>query len=123
MCQRWCHLAHCVHQGRIVPPRGPPNFGWDPIFQPEGFDDTYAEMDSAIKNTISHRYKALAALREHFTAEIMNKSASKEDPEQPLNQKRQRIEKEAKAELINESDPEQPPDPKRQKVEKVAEEQ
>jgi len=27
----------------------------DPIFQPEGFEQTYAEMDIAVKNTISHR--------------------------------------------------------------------
>ena len=50
-------------------PRGPHNFGWDPVFQPEGFEETYAEMDSAIKNTISHRYRALQALREHFLRE------------------------------------------------------
>ena len=27
-------------QGRIVPPRGPKDFGWDPVFQPDGFDET-----------------------------------------------------------------------------------
>eukprot|EP00887_Chlorella_sp_A99_P005129 scaffold25.g5129.t1 len=41
--------------GRVVPARGPPEFGWDPIFQPDGFQETYAEMDKAVKNTISHR--------------------------------------------------------------------
>lgn len=56
-------------QGTIVPARGPKDFGWDPVFQPEGFDKTYAELDSAIKNTISHRYKALKALGNYF-AEI-----------------------------------------------------
>lgn len=60
-------------QGQIVLPRGPPNFGWDPIFQPEGFQQTYAELDSAVKNTISHRYKALVALREHFVGERREK--------------------------------------------------
>lgn len=58
-----------LSQGKIVLPRGPPDFGWDPIFQPEGFQETYAEMDSAVKNTISHRYRALQALREHFVTE------------------------------------------------------
>ena len=42
-------------QGRIVPSRGATAFGWDPVFQPEGFQETYAEMDKTIKNTISHR--------------------------------------------------------------------
>lgn len=27
-------------QGRIVPARGPPDFGWDPVFQPDGYDQT-----------------------------------------------------------------------------------
>jgi inosine triphosphate pyrophosphatase len=46
--------------GKIVPPRGPPNsFGWDPIFQPDGFDETFAEMSKEVKNTISHRLLAL----------------------------------------------------------------
>jgi inosine triphosphate pyrophosphatase len=31
--------------GRIVPARGPTNFGWDPIFEPEGYEHTYAEME------------------------------------------------------------------------------
>ena len=41
--------------GRIVAARGPTDFGWDPVFQPDGFEGTYAEMDKAVKNTISHR--------------------------------------------------------------------
>eukprot|EP00357_Protocruzia_adherens_P023525 CAMPEP_0115024738 /NCGR_PEP_ID=MMETSP0216-20121206/33474_1 /TAXON_ID=223996 /ORGANISM="Protocruzia adherens, Strain Boccale" /LENGTH=197 /DNA_ID=CAMNT_0002398969 /DNA_START=68 /DNA_END=661 /DNA_ORIENTATION=- len=49
--------------GKIVPARGPTNFGWDPVFQPDGFDETYAEMDSKIKNTISHRYRSVMELR------------------------------------------------------------
>jgi inosine triphosphate pyrophosphatase len=52
--------------GVIVPARGPNSFGWDPVFQPDGFDQTYAEMDKAAKNRISHRYKALDALRSHL---------------------------------------------------------
>ena len=43
--------------------RGPANFGWDPIFQPDGHSLTYAEMEPAVKNSISHRYKALHALQ------------------------------------------------------------
>jgi inosine triphosphate pyrophosphatase len=41
-------------------------FGWDPIFEPDGFHKTYAEMDQAIKNQISHRYKALEGLRNYL---------------------------------------------------------
>jgi inosine triphosphate pyrophosphatase len=48
-----------------VAPRGPTTFGWDSVFEPEGFDMTYAEMDKTIKNTISHRYKALKMLRDY----------------------------------------------------------
>jgi inosine triphosphate pyrophosphatase len=47
--------------GRIVPARGPPNFGWDPIFEYEG--KTYAEMDKIQKNKISHRFRALEKLK------------------------------------------------------------
>jgi inosine triphosphate pyrophosphatase len=50
--------------GHIVKPRGDNKFGWDPVFQPEGFDKTYAELDSSVKNTISHRYKSLKVMCE-----------------------------------------------------------
>lgn len=53
--------------GRIVPARGPTDFGWDPVFQPDGFDTTYAEMAKEVKNTISHRYRSLAALQAYLT--------------------------------------------------------
>jgi inosine triphosphate pyrophosphatase len=52
--------------GRIVTARGPTDFGWDPIFEPDGFSETYAQMDKAEKNKISHRYRSLQKLREHF---------------------------------------------------------
>ena len=50
-------------EGRIVPARGPTDFGWDPVFEPEGGAETYAEMDKAAKNKISHRYRALDKFR------------------------------------------------------------
>lgn len=52
--------------GKIVAARGPHAFGWDPVFQPDGFEQTYAQMDAGVKNTISHRYRALDALRAHL---------------------------------------------------------
>lgn len=54
--------------GNIVQPRGSRDFGWDPCFQPQGFELTYGEMDSATKNTMSHRCRALDKLREYFCA-------------------------------------------------------
>ncbi|KAK3169438.1 hypothetical protein OEA41_008821 [Lepraria neglecta] len=54
--------------GKIVPARGPTNFGWDPIFEYEG--ETYAEMDKAKKNSLSHRGKALIKLKEWLQSQI-----------------------------------------------------
>ncbi|XWS22404.1 hypothetical protein CRYUN_Cryun29cG0031000 [Craigia yunnanensis] len=51
--------------GKIVPARGPNDFGWDPIFQPDGYDQTYAEMPKEEKNKISHRSRALAMVKSH----------------------------------------------------------
>ncbi|XP_077986572.1 inosine triphosphate pyrophosphatase-like [Glandiceps talaboti] len=59
-------LFHGKTPGHIVEPRGPPDFGWDPCFQPEGFDKTYAEMNKDEKNAISHRGRALQAVAEYF---------------------------------------------------------
>lgn len=45
--------------GRIaLQPRGVGGFGYDPIFEPDGFDLTFGELDSAIKHRISHRAAA-----------------------------------------------------------------
>jgi len=59
-------LFHGRTPGSIVEPRGDNKFGWDPCFQPKGFDQTYAELDSTVKNSISHRRRALDSLREYF---------------------------------------------------------
>ncbi|RMZ86195.1 hypothetical protein DV737_g193, partial [Chaetothyriales sp. CBS 132003] len=48
-------------EGKIVAPRGPSKFGWDPVFEYQG--KTYAELDGAAKNAISHRGKALDKLK------------------------------------------------------------
>ena len=52
--------------GQIVPPRGSRDFGWDPIFQPNGHSETYAELDKSVKNTISHRFRALDKLKAYL---------------------------------------------------------
>jgi XTP/dITP diphosphohydrolase len=41
--------------------RGEKGFGYDPVFIPKGFSKTYAELDPAVKNRVSHRGKALRA--------------------------------------------------------------
>jgi inosine triphosphate pyrophosphatase len=57
------HIFTGITNGSIVPPRGQLKFGWDPIFLPDTFTETFAEMDSETKNAISHRYKALQLLK------------------------------------------------------------
>lgn len=44
--------------------RGRQGFGYDPLFIPEGHDQTFAEMDAALKNRLSHRARALQSAME-----------------------------------------------------------
>ena len=44
-------------------------FGYDPIFQPDGYDITFAEMDMAQKNAISHRAQALKKMLDFLKAQ------------------------------------------------------
>jgi XTP/dITP diphosphohydrolase len=51
-------------EGRILDaPRGSNGFGYDPVFLPDGWDRTSAEVDQATKDAASHRGKAFRALR------------------------------------------------------------
>jgi XTP/dITP diphosphohydrolase len=43
-------------------PRGTNGFGYDPIFIPDGFDKTYAELTAEEKNLISHRARSFAKM-------------------------------------------------------------
>lgn len=52
--------------GTIVSPKGPRDFGWDPIFLPDGYNETYAELSILIKNQIFHRNRALKKLNQYF---------------------------------------------------------
>lgn len=59
-----------VAEGVIVEfARGEGGFGYDPIFMPSGFDQTFGELSHAIKNRISHRAKAAMQLRDFLTTE------------------------------------------------------
>ena len=54
------HQFEGIVEGQIqTAPRGSGGFGYDPIFQPDGYDRTFAEMSLAEKNAISHRARAL----------------------------------------------------------------
>jgi len=57
------HVTEGVVTGRLIrEPRGENGFGYDPIFVPDGYDITTAEMAPADKDKISHRGRALRAL-------------------------------------------------------------
>lgn len=52
-------------EGKILEEkRGEGGFGYDPIFVPDGFDETFAQLDAEVKNDISHRGKAIRKLAE-----------------------------------------------------------
>jgi non-canonical purine NTP pyrophosphatase (RdgB/HAM1 family) len=57
-------VFHGSVPGTIVAPRGEGGFGWDVVFQPEGFDRTFAELPAEEKDRISHRARAFVALGE-----------------------------------------------------------
>lgn len=59
------HQVEGVVNGQITESQsGNEGFGYDPIFTPEGYDCTFAEMSSEEKNAISHRGRAVSALQE-----------------------------------------------------------
>ncbi len=66
------HLFEGVVRGQIaVAPRGQGGFGYDPIFIPAGYTQTFAELPADVKNRISHRAKAAQALAV-FLSELKN---------------------------------------------------
>ena len=61
------HLFSGKVQGSIVEEkRGENGFGYDPIFQPDDYDKTFAELPTEVKNRISHRSKAVQKLLEYL---------------------------------------------------------
>ncbi len=59
------HTFEGICRGAILTKRrGDKGFGYDPLFQPEGYEKTFAELDMDVKNSISHRGKAVG----EFTA-------------------------------------------------------
>lgn len=60
-------LFEGIAEGEIITQkRGAEGFGYDPIFVPVGYSQTFAEMPLPIKNKISHRYKAFIMLSEYL---------------------------------------------------------
>jgi XTP/dITP diphosphohydrolase len=62
------HFFEGVIRGKIIDtPRGENGFGYDPIFVPDGYDETFAELSSEIKNNISHRAIAMQKFQEFIS--------------------------------------------------------
>jgi XTP/dITP diphosphohydrolase len=59
-----------VHGLMVWPPRGNKGFGYDPVFQPEGHQITFGEMDPDAKHAMSHRARAFAQLVDELKAAI-----------------------------------------------------
>lgn len=51
-----------VHGALVWPPRGTLGFGYDPVFSPNGFEETFAELDPEQKHAMSHRADAFKKL-------------------------------------------------------------
>ncbi len=63
-------IAEGATAGRLVlPPRGGGGFGWDPVFEPDGLERTYAELGDEVKDRIGHRGRAWRAFLEALQSE------------------------------------------------------
>jgi XTP/dITP diphosphohydrolase len=59
------YLFEGIAEGKLIrEARGNAGFGYDPVFVPDGYTETFAEMGADMKNTISHRAKAVEKLKE-----------------------------------------------------------
>lgn len=64
------HLFEGIAKGEIIKhQQGNEGFGYDPIFVPNGYNTTFAEMSLEEKNTLSHRAKAFEKMKDFLTGE------------------------------------------------------
>lgn len=65
------HVCEGRCEGRLLfEPRGGAGFGYDPLFVPDGFDRSFAELGDEVKNTLSHRARAWAKLADWLRASL-----------------------------------------------------
>jgi XTP/dITP diphosphohydrolase len=65
------HFFEGIVEGTIAAiPSGSGGFGYDPIFVPDGFERSFAEMELVEKNRVSHRARAVAGLSEYLKSNI-----------------------------------------------------
>jgi len=58
--------GHIAHQ-----PRGTHGFGYDPVFVPDGYEKTLAELGPSVKDEISHRRRALEQLKKELRSQVI----------------------------------------------------
>ncbi|MGE5572437.1 MAG: RdgB/HAM1 family non-canonical purine NTP pyrophosphatase [Bacteroidota bacterium] len=77
-----CAEGRC--EGRIIrEPRGSDGFGYDPVFVPDGYDSTFAELGPGVKNSISHRARALRAAIPAIREFLTDPDTGEPDPQRP----------------------------------------
>jgi len=65
------NISEGICEGSITfAPRGELGFGYDPLFVPDGYDQTFGELSDDIKNRISHRARALTKVRAFLKSEF-----------------------------------------------------
>jgi XTP/dITP diphosphohydrolase len=64
-----CTFEAAVEGQVIDAPRGTNGFGYDPVFVPAGFTETFAELPLNVKNSVSHRARAVAQLAEFLQSQ------------------------------------------------------
>ncbi|MDB5185045.1 MAG: hypothetical protein JWN38_853 [Candidatus Saccharibacteria bacterium] len=63
------HFFEGEIEGQIVAPNGNEGFGWDEIFQPDGLNESFAEMGDNFKPEFSMRTRAFRALKDYLTGD------------------------------------------------------